>query len=114
MLRHLLKNTIVATLFETIRSHFGFLGKKISWEEEEPTKPRFLTKEAIETDAYRLAFVGDITEIKQIIVDNLSSCIVSVCKRDSDRVAHALDAFGCNLPSGCYNTWEGVPRDFEN
>jgi hypothetical protein len=47
-------------------------------------------KEAIETNAYRLAFVGVITEIKQIISADLSSCIVSVCKRDSDRVAHAL------------------------
>jgi len=71
-------------------------------------------KEVIETNAYRLAFIGDITKIKQIIVAGLSSCIVSACKRDSDRVAHALDAFGCNRPSGCYNTWEGVPRDFEN
>lgn len=69
----------------------------------------------METDAYRLAFVGVITEIKQITTTDLSSCIiVSVCKRDSSRVAHALAALGCNLPSGCYNTWEGVPRDFVN
>jgi hypothetical protein len=25
-----------------------------------------------------------------------------------------LATFGCNLPSGCYNIWKGVPRDFED
>ena len=64
-----------------------------------------LVKEAIETKAYRLAFVGVITEIKQIISANLSSCIVSICKHDSNRVTHALAAFGCNPASYCLIVW---------
>ena len=62
-------------------------------------------KEVIETNAYRLAFIGDITKIKQIIVAGLSSCIVSVCKHDSNRVTHALAAFGCNPASYCLIVW---------
>ena len=57
------------------------------------------------TDDYRLAPTGGvITEIKQLIRAEFRSCTVSVCKRDSNRVVHALAAFGCNLLSGCYNT----------
>jgi hypothetical protein len=73
-----------------------------------------LVKEAIQTDDYRLAPSGGvITEIKQFLGAEFRSCNVLVCKRECNRVAHAIAAFGCNLPSGCYNIWEGVPRDFE-
>jgi len=42
-----------------------------------------LVKDAIKTDDYRLASIGGIvTEIKHIISDELSTCPVSVCKRD--------------------------------
>jgi hypothetical protein len=54
-----------------------------------------------------------ITEIKQFMSAEFMSCTVSIRKRECNRTAHSLAAFGCNLPSGCYNTWEGVPRDFE-
>ena len=58
-----------------------------------------LVREAIETDYYRLAFIGVITEIKHIITSaDLSSSIVFICKRDSNRFAHALAALGCNVP----------------
>ena len=41
------------------------------------------------------------------------SCTVSVCKRDCNSAAHVLAAYGCNIPSRSYNTWEGVPRVVE-
>jgi len=73
-----------------------------------------LVKEAILTDDYRLASSGGvITEIKYLIRADFMSCTVSICKRDCSSVAHALAAYGCNLPSGSYNTWEGVPRVVE-
>ena len=73
-----------------------------------------LVKEAILTDDYRLASSGGvITEIKHLIGPDFMSCTVSVCKRDCNSIAHALAAYGCNLPSGSYNTWEGVPRVVE-
>ena len=66
-------------------------------------------KSALETDDYRLASTGGIVaEIKHIISDELYNCATSVCKRDCNRIAHSLAALGCNLPSVCYNTWEGV------
>ncbi|XP_066354305.1 uncharacterized protein [Miscanthus floridulus] len=69
-----------------------------------------LVKEAILTDDYRLASSGGvITEIKHLIGADFMSCTVSVCKRDGNSVAYALAAYGCNLPSGSYNTWEEVP-----
>jgi len=62
-----------------------------------------LVKDAIKTDDYRLASIGGIvTEIKHIISAELSTCLVSVCKCDCNKVAHSLAALGCNLPSGCY------------
>ena len=62
-----------------------------------------LVKDAIKTDDYRLASIGGIvTEIKHIISVELSTCLVSVCKCDCNKVAHSLAALGCNLPSGCY------------
>jgi hypothetical protein len=66
-------------------------------------------KEAIHTDGYRLAPSGYvITEIKQLIGAEFMSCSVSVYKHECNRVAHAIAAFDCNLPSECYNTWEEV------
>ena len=57
------------------------------------------------TDDYRLAPTGGvITEIKQLIGAEFRSCTVSVCKRDGNSVAYALATYGCNLPSGSYNT----------
>jgi hypothetical protein len=74
-----------------------------------------LVKDAIKTDDYRLASIGGIvTEIKHIISDEFPTCLVSVCKRECNKVAHSLAALGCNLPSGCYNTWEGVPSMLED
>jgi hypothetical protein len=49
-----------------------------------------------------------------MISDDLHTCNISVCKRECNRVAHSLAALGCKLPSGCYNTWEGVPLDLED
>jgi hypothetical protein len=73
-----------------------------------------LAKEAILTDDYRLASSsGVIMEIKHLIRADFMSCTVSVCKRGCNSAVHALVAYGCNLPSGSYNTWEGVPRVVE-
>ena len=74
-----------------------------------------LVKEAILTDDYRLASSGGvITEIKHLIGPDFMSCTVSVCKRDCNTAAHALAAYGCNLPSGSYNTWEGFLMSLRN
>jgi hypothetical protein len=73
-----------------------------------------MLKDAILTDDYRLTPTGGvITEIKQLIGAEFMSFTVSVCKRVCNSVAHALAVSGCNLPSGCYKTWEGVPQDVE-
>jgi hypothetical protein len=69
-----------------------------------------LVKEAILTDDYRLSSSGGvITEIKHLIGADFMPCTFSVCKRDCNSAAHALAAYGYNLPSGTYNTWEEVP-----
>jgi hypothetical protein len=73
-----------------------------------------LAKEAILTDDYRLASSsGVIMEIKHLIRADFMSCTVSICKRGCNSAVHALVAYGCNLPNGSYNTWEGVPRVVE-
>lgn len=73
-----------------------------------------LLKDAILLDDYRLAPArGVITEIKQLIGAEFMSVNISACKRDCNTVAHAFAAFDCNLPSGDYNTWEGVSHDIE-
>jgi hypothetical protein len=70
-----------------------------------------MLKDAILTDDYRLTPTGGvITEIKQLIGAEFMSFTVSVCKRVCNSVAHALAVSGCNLPSGCYKTWEGYLR----
>jgi hypothetical protein len=66
------------------------------------------------TDDYRLASSsGVIMEIKHLIRADFMSCTVSICKRGCNSAVHALVAYGCNLPNGSYNTWEGVPRVVE-
>jgi hypothetical protein len=58
-----------------------------------------LVKEAIETDAYWLAFVGGANRLSVPILALVLFLFVNVIA-----IAHALASFGCNLPSGCYDT----------
>jgi len=51
--------------------------------------------------------------MKFLISAELSSCNISVRKRECNTVAHTLAACGCNFPSGACTIWDGVPRDFE-
>jgi ribonuclease HI len=69
-----------------------------------------LVKDALLGDDYRLSTVGDlVTEMKFLISAELSSCNISVCKRECNKVAHTLAASGCNFPSGSCTIWDGVP-----
>ena len=64
-----------------------------------------LVKTALETNEFRLAPTGGvITEMKHIISTEFAHCNVLICRRNCNKVAHALAAAGCNLPSGCYNS----------
>ena len=73
-----------------------------------------LVRDALSGDNYRLSTVGGlVTEMKFLISAELRSCNLSVCKRDCNRVAHALAAAGCKFSSGISNTWDGVPQEFE-
>ena len=81
-----------------------------------------ITRVRVETDAtlvkvelmensYRLSAVGGIiTEMKHLINSEFVSCKISVCKRDCNKVAHNLAAFGCTFPNGQTNTWDDVPQ----
>ena len=72
-------------------------------------------KTALETNEFILAPTGGvITEMKHIISTEFAHCNVLICRRNCNKVAHALAAAGCNLLSGCYNTCEGVPQKFED
>jgi hypothetical protein len=72
-------------------------------------------KDALQTNDYRLASTGGIvTEIKHVISGDTYKCVISVCNRECNRVTHSLAALCCNLPSGSYNTWEGVPPSLED
>lgn len=73
-----------------------------------------LVRDALSGDNYRLSTVGGlVTEMNFFISAELRSCNLSVCKRDCNRVAHALAAAGCKFSSGISNTWDGVPQEFE-
>jgi len=42
-------------------------------------------------------------------------CVIIVIKKVRTQIqVLGRSAFSCNLPSGCYNTWEGVPHDFDD
>jgi hypothetical protein len=63
-----------------------------------------LVKAAVDGDDYRLSAMSClITEIKLLASQKFTSCIISVCPRSCNRVAHELAVFGCNLPSSAQN-----------
>jgi hypothetical protein len=73
-----------------------------------------LVKAALTEDSYRLSAAGGIiTEMKHVMSLHFVSCKVSVCKRDSNKVAHNLAAFGCTLPSGQMATLDDAPHAIE-
>jgi hypothetical protein len=52
--------------------------------------------------------------MKHVMSLHFVSCkVVSVCKRDSNKVAHNLAAFGCTLPSGQKATLDDAPQGIE-
>ena len=60
-----------------------------------------LVKEALESNTYRLSTMGGvITELK-LLREDLNLCNINLCRRECNRVAHALAAIGCKFPSDC-------------
>ncbi|CAD6246011.1 unnamed protein product [Miscanthus lutarioriparius] len=73
-----------------------------------------LVKVALMENSYRLSAVGGIiTEMKHLMNSEFVSCKISVCKRDCNKVAQNLAAFGCTFPNGQMNTWDDVPQAIE-
>lgn len=59
-----------------------------------------MVKEAIETNEYGLATVGGvITKNRHLISAEFSSCIISICKCECNRVVLAVAALGCMQPA---------------
>jgi hypothetical protein len=56
---------------------------------------------------------GVITEIRHLKAMDFSSCIISVCSRNCNKLAHGLASLGCNLPGGLHATWDNVPQSLE-
>jgi hypothetical protein len=72
-------------------------------------------KMALESNSFALAPTGGIVyETKNLM--NLSFMFVSVayCRRDCNRVAHAVAAFGCKCPHGTIPSWESTPHGTED
>ena len=69
-----------------------------------------IVKLAIEGDEYQLSSMGGvITEIKHLMAMEFSSCVISICSRNCNKLAHEPTSLGCHLPGGESTTWDVVP-----
>jgi len=56
-----------------------------------------MVKTAIEGDEYRLSSMGGvITEIKHLMAMEFSSCVISICSRNCNKLAHEPTSLGCS------------------
>ncbi|RLN27752.1 hypothetical protein C2845_PM05G33580 [Panicum miliaceum] len=73
------------------------------------------TKAALSTNSFALApVVGIIYEAKCLMNLSISSCALSYCSRDCNKVAHTLAEQGCKCSHGADLYWEGMPSGVEN
>ncbi|CAO2190873.1 unnamed protein product [Urochloa humidicola] len=74
-----------------------------------------LVKLALESSTFSLAPTGGIVfEIKSCISTFFTSCKVSYCPRDCNKVAHAVAAQGCKCPHNSVLLWDGTPSGLED
>ncbi|CAO2186475.1 unnamed protein product [Urochloa humidicola] len=74
-----------------------------------------LVKLALESSTFSLAPTrGIVFEIKSCISTFFTSCKVSYCPRDCNKVAHAVAAQCCKCPHNSVLLWDGTPSGLED